>query len=45
MDPNDAIAWYERGFILEKAGRYTDATASYSKAHAIDPDCSPDLFG
>lgn len=34
---NDAVLFYERGRLLWKLGRKTDAMSDYSKAVSIDP--------
>jgi tetratricopeptide (TPR) repeat protein len=38
LNPDDANAWYARGFGQFKTGEYADAIASYDKAIAINPD-------
>jgi tetratricopeptide (TPR) repeat protein len=38
LTPNDANAWYARGFGQFKMGEYDGAIASYDKAIAINPD-------
>lgn len=35
---NDAVSFYERGRMLWKLGRKTDAMSDYSKAVSIDPE-------
>ena len=37
INPGYADAWFEKGVILAKTGKYTDAIMAYEKAVKIDP--------
>lgn len=38
LNPDDHLAWYNRGNALSALGRYEEAIASYERAVAIHPD-------
>ncbi|OUL27673.1 hypothetical protein BV372_25530 [Nostoc sp. T09] len=38
LKPDDADAWYGRGFALNELQRYSDALVAYDKAIALNPD-------
>jgi tetratricopeptide (TPR) repeat protein len=38
LDPNDGYIWFEKGSILNSAGRYTESGPSFDRAEALDPD-------
>ena len=37
INPGYADAWFEKGIILAKTGKYSDAVLAYEKALKIDP--------
>lgn len=38
IDPDDAYAWFKKGYALADLGRFKKAIKAYDKAIAIDPD-------
>jgi tetratricopeptide (TPR) repeat protein len=38
LQPNNAVAWFNRGAALGNLQRYEDAIASFNKAIQIQPD-------
>ncbi|MBC6477679.1 MAG: sigma-70 family RNA polymerase sigma factor [Hormoscilla sp. GM7CHS1pb] len=40
IEPDNYIAWYNRGYALNKLGRHEEAVASYNKAIKLKPDFS-----
>jgi tetratricopeptide (TPR) repeat protein len=38
IKPTDPWSWYQRGEVLRKLGRNTEAVASYDQVLASDPD-------
>ena len=44
IDPQNANAWYNKGFALHYLGRYEEAIAAYDKAIEIDPQYTDALY-
>jgi cytochrome c-type biogenesis protein CcmH/NrfG len=44
LNPNDARAYYERGFLFDTLARFDQARADYERAAAMDPD-NPEYLG
>ena len=38
IDPNDALAWYNKGTFLSGLGKYSEAIECYDRALAINPN-------
>ena len=38
LEPNHAAAHFNKGFVLDKLGRYDEAAASYERAVELEPD-------